>query len=61
MYLRGNYYESEEAFRKLLAYLEEHCLTPGEFVYKEAVLDELSAKEEEYLTRISVRCLGLLP
>ena len=61
VYLRGNYYESEEAFRKLLAYLEEHCLTPGEFVYKEAVLDELSAKEEEYLTRISVRCLGLLP
>lgn len=56
VYLRGNYYESEGAFQKLLAYLEEHLLTPGEFIYKEAVLDELSAKEEEYLTRISICC-----
>lgn len=56
IYLRGNYYKSEEAFRKLLAYLDKHRLAPGEFVYKEAVLDELSAKEEEYLTRISVNC-----
>lgn len=28
--------------------------TAGAFVYKEAVLDELSARKEEYLTRISV-------
>ena len=29
---------------------------PGSFVYKEAVLDELSADEEHYLTRISLFC-----
>ena len=56
VYLRGDYYASEEAFRTLLEYVDRQGLLAGEFVYKEAVLDELSAREEDYLTRISVRC-----
>lgn len=55
VYLRGNYYESGAAMNLLFSYLREKDLTAGEFVYKEALLDELSAKEEDYLTRISVR------
>lgn len=56
VYLRGNYYRSEEACQALLSFAREKGLTPGSFVYKEAVLDELSADEEDYLTRISVLC-----
>lgn len=57
VYLRGDYYQSDRALDLLMAYLDEHGLIPGEYVYKEAVLDEFSAKEEDYLTRISVRLL----
>ena len=57
VYLRGDYYQSDRALAMLMAYLEEHGLIPGEYVYKEAVLDEFSAKEEDYLTRISVRII----
>lgn len=56
VYLRGNYYRSEEACRALLSFLQGKNLTPGSFIYKEAVLDELSADEKDYLTRISVFC-----
>ena len=56
IYLRGDYYRSEEACRRLLAFAGENGLSPGSFVYKEAVLDELSADEEHYLTRISLFC-----
>lgn len=54
VYLRGDYYESEGAFDALLAWVHRQGLTAGTFVYKEAVLDELSAREEEFLTRICV-------
>ena len=56
VYLRGDYYRSEEACRRLLAFAGENGLSPGSFIYKEAVLDELSADEEHYLTRISLLC-----
>lgn len=58
VYLRGDYYRSEDACRALLAFTEENHLTVGRFIYKEAILDELSADEEDYLTRISVFCRG---
>ena len=54
VYLRGDYYASDAAFDTLRDWMAKEGKTPGSFVYKEAVLDELSAKEEEYLTRISV-------
>lgn len=54
VYLRGNYYASEGAFEALLSWVRREQKTAGAFVYKEAVLDELSARKEEYLTRISV-------
>lgn len=57
VYLRGNYYESDEAINLIFAHLRERNLTAGEFIYKEALLDELSANEEDYLTRISVRII----
>lgn len=56
VYLRGNYYRWEDACRSLLSFLDQKNLAPGEFFYKEAVLDEVSAREEDYLTRISVFC-----
>ncbi len=52
VYLRGDYYRSAQALDALLSYVREQGLTPGDYVYKEAVLDEFSANEEEYLTRI---------
>lgn len=54
VYLRGNYYASEGAFEALLSWVRREQKTAGAFVYKEVVLDELSARKEEYLTRISV-------
>lgn len=57
VYLRGDYYQSDRALDMLMTYMKEHGLIPGKYVYKEAVLDEFSAKEEDYLTRISVRII----
>lgn len=55
--LRGDYYQADPAFEKLIAYPAEHNMHPGQYIYKEAVLDELTARKEEYLTKISVQCL----
>ena len=55
IYLKGDYYEAEEAFETLLKYIHENELTPGEFCYKEAVWDELTVhNKEDYITRISI-------
>ena len=55
IYLRGDYYEAEKAFQKLLDYIESHSLIPGEYCYKEAVWDELTVEnKEEFITRISI-------
>lgn len=55
LYLRGNYYDADEAYGHLFSYMEEHHLTAGEFCYKEAVWDEVALEnEEEYITKISI-------
>lgn len=58
IYLRGNYYDADEAYRRLFSYITENRLTAGEFCYKEAIWDELTAeKEQDYITRISIPLL----
>lgn len=55
IYLRGDYYLADDAFQKLLDFIEAHELAAGEFCYKEAVWDELTVEtESEYITRISI-------
>lgn len=55
IYLQGDYYLADEAFRRLFSFIAENDLTAGEFCYKEAVWDELTVEsEKKYITRISV-------
>lgn len=55
IYLKGDYYQAEQAFKKLFAYVEENHLSCGTYLYKEAVLDEVSVhKIEDYITKISL-------
>lgn len=55
-YLKGDYYDSEETYRKLFQWIDENGLHTGQYSYKEAVIDELAAaSSEEYLTKISVQ------
>lgn len=55
IYLQGNYYLADDAFKKLLDFIADRNLTAGEFCYKEAVWDELTVKtEDRYITRISI-------
>lgn len=55
-YLKGDYYQSEETYRKLFQWIDEHGLTTGQYSYKEAIIDEVaSASPEDYLTKISVQ------
>lgn len=54
-YLKGDYYHASEAYRMLLSYIQEHHYQPGEFSYKEAILDELAVETKaEYITKISI-------
>lgn len=54
-YLKGDYYDAADAYRALLEWIQENEFTPGEFSYKEAVLDEIAvASKEEYITKISI-------
>lgn len=54
-YLKGDYYHASDAYRLLLSYIQEHHYKPGEFSYKEAVLDEIAVEtEDDYLTKISI-------
>lgn len=55
IYLKGDYYDADEAFRRLFAYMEQNRLSAGKFCYKEAIWDEMTVeKEEDYITRISI-------
>ena len=54
-YLKGDYYDSEETYRKLFQWIDENGFRTGQYSYKEAIIDELAAdSSEEYLTKISV-------
>lgn len=55
-YLKGDYYDSEETYRKLFQWIDQNGFRTGQYSYKEAVIDELAAaSSEEYLTKISVQ------
>lgn len=55
-YLKGDYYDSEETYRKLFQWIDENGFHTGQYSYKEAIIDELAAdSSEEYLTKISVQ------
>ena len=55
-YLKGDYYDSEETYRKLFQWIDENVFRTGQYSYKEAIIDELAAdSSEEYLTKISVQ------
>lgn len=55
-YLKGDYYDSEETYRKLFQWIDENGFRIGQYSYKEAIIDELAAdSSEEYLTKISVQ------
>lgn len=59
LYLQGDYYNAEYAFQKLLDYIQEEHLIPGEYCYKEAVWDELTVDDKsKYITRISIPILS---
>lgn len=54
-YLRGDFHYADEAIGILLAYCRDHQLRTGEYIYKEAVLDEVSEESpDKYITKISV-------
>ena len=58
-YLRGNYYDSGETYRKLFQWIDENGYSTGQYSYKEAVIDELATdSSEEYLTKISLQITG---
>lgn len=55
-YLKGDYYDSEETYRKLFQWIDENGFRTGQYSYKEVIIDELAAdSSEEYLTKISVQ------
>ena len=55
-YLKRDYYDSEETYRKLFQWIDENGFRTGQYSYKEAIIDELAAdSSEEYLTKISVQ------
>ena len=55
-YLKGDYYDSEETYRKLFQLIDDNGFRTGQYSYKEAIIDELAAdSSEEYLTKISVQ------
>lgn len=55
-YLKGDYYDSEETYRKLFQWIDENGFRTGQYSYKKAIIDELAAdSSEEYLTKISVQ------
>lgn len=54
-YLKGNYYNASDAYARLLHFLRQHPYHPGEFLYKEAILDEIAVDNEaDYITKISI-------
>ncbi|MCC8127647.1 MAG: hypothetical protein LIO92_09650 [Clostridiales bacterium] len=56
VYLKGDYYDADDALLSFVAYADEHHLRTGEFIYKEAIWDELTVMEkEDYITKISLK------
>lgn len=57
VYLKGDYYDADDALRSFAAYADGHHLQTGAFVYKEAIWDELTVMDKkDYITKISVKC-----
>lgn len=55
VYLRGDYYDADRGFARLLAGMEREGMAPGTCCYKEAVWDELAVDSMEHLlTRIAI-------
>lgn len=58
-FLRGDFHLAEEAIHTLLDFAHANHYELGNYIYKEAVLDEVSEKEVgDYLTRIAVEIKG---
>ena len=54
-YHHGCYETTYQTYAKILAFLKEHHLTPGEFFYEDYLLDDLaSPNPEEFVTRIMI-------
>ena len=59
-YLKGDYYDSEETYRKLFQWIDENGFRTGQYSYKEAIIDVLAADAaEESLTKRSVQIVGV--
>lgn len=55
-YLKGDYYDSKETYKKLFEWIDEKELQTGQYSYKEAIIDETaSVNSAEYLTKISIQ------
>ena len=55
LYLRGDYYDADEGFERLLGGMERERMVPGPCCYKEAVWDELAVDGMDgLLTRIAI-------
>lgn len=55
VYLRGDYYDADEGFARLLEGMERAQMVPGPCCYKEAVWDELAVDSmDQLLTRIAI-------
>lgn len=55
-YMEGNYYEADEAFRALLAFIAHNSYEICGYSYKEGIIDEISQKDmRHYITRISIQ------
>ena len=58
-YFKGHWRNIGEAYRKLLAYADEHQITLAEEFLEVYTVDQLMAETvEEYVTEISVRICG---
>lgn len=55
-YFRGNYPRYDDAYEKLMLFLEKNNLMIEDFSYEEPFLDELTTNDENnYITRISIK------
>ena len=55
LYLRGDYREPREAYRRLLRFFAENHLAMGDFSYKEGIIDETAEQRpEQLITKILI-------
>lgn len=60
VYLKGDYDNTEEAYNLLIDFFDENNLKMGEYVYREAVIDEMAEeKMENFITKISIGIIGM--